>query len=147
MAHIYYNQLRNARIKNLTLGLFLLSMNAVMLFIISERAAQGKQTSTFYALLFVAIIVAFVFGIALIPFCQVIESLDKSTCATFYKLGPLKFKYQTWGKVESVTLEQDVTKYYCVTMKAAGGQTLVIEKHATSELANIRLSEFKSLFE
>ncbi|WHZ06319.1 MAG: hypothetical protein OJF59_000071 [Cytophagales bacterium] len=122
-------------------------MNALMLYIISIRANNGRPTNTFYALLFTAIIVGFVFLIGLIPFGQVIESLDKSKFLTFYKLGRLKFKQEIWNKVDKVTLEQDQNRNYCLTITMSSGQILVIEKHPTLDVAKVRLDEFKRLFD
>ncbi|MBS1952212.1 MAG: hypothetical protein JST37_14500 [Bacteroidetes bacterium] len=147
MGQIFYNQLRNNRIKSIALGTLLLLMNALMLYIISIRANNGRPTNTFYALLFTAIIVGFVFLIGLIPFGQVIESLDKSKFLTFYKLGRLKFKQEIWNKVDKVTLEQDQNRNYCLTITMSSGQILVIEKHPTLDVAKVRLDEFKRLFD
>lgn len=146
MGQIFYNQLRNNRIKSIILGALILLMNALMLYIISVRAANGRQINIFYSLLLTVIITALVFLIGLIPFGQVIESLEKNKFSTFYKIGRFKFKHEMWDKVDNVTLEQDQNKYYCLTIKMTNGQTLITEKYPTLNEANTHLNEYKRLF-
>lgn len=146
MTQVFYNQLRNSRIKNVGLGVILLLMAALLLYIISMRASNGKPTNAFYSLLFTAIIIGFVFLLARIPFGQVIESTDKRKFSTFYKLGGLKLKLEIWDEVDKISLEQDVNRYYCVTIKTTSGKTLVLEKWPTANYANTRLNELKELF-
>jgi hypothetical protein len=147
MRQVSYNRLKNARIKQISLGTILILTICLTLSIVSIRTADSKPTSTFYTLLFSFGIPGLVILIGLIPFGQVIETLDNKKFATFYKLGRLKFKYQTWDKADPVTLEQDQRKFYCLTIKTADGQTLLMEKYPTLDQADERLKEFKKLFD
>ena len=78
-----------------------------------------------------------------IPFGQVLETTTEKRLSIYYKLGGLKFKHKTLDRLESVTLEQDKNKYYCLILKIANGQSLTIEKYPTLDEANERLFEFK----
>lgn len=147
MGQVSYNQRRNARIKQISLGTILILAIFLTLSIVSIRAADNKPTSTLYTLLYSLGIPGIVILIGLIPFGQVIESLDNKRFATFYKLGQFKFKYQTWDKANPVTIEQDQRRFYHLTIKTANGQTLLLEKYPTLDHAAERLKEFKKLFD
>jgi hypothetical protein len=146
MGKIFYNQLKNSRIKNIALGVILLAINGLMVYIISLRMADGKPTNTFTGLLLCFITIGIVFLFGLIPFGQVIESRGKEF-ETYYKFGGLKFKQQKWGQADSVSLEQDKEKFYCLKIRTVKGKTFEEEKYATFDVGNIRLNEFKRLFE
>ncbi len=147
MRQINYNQFQNVRIKNIVLGLILFLIDGLTIYVVSLRAADGKPTNMFIGLLIVFIINGLVFFLGLIiPFGQVIESKGKEF-ETYFKLGRLKFKRKQWGQADNVSLEQDKDRFYCLRIRTDDGKTFEIEKHATLDIANIRLNEFKRLFE
>jgi hypothetical protein len=145
MGQLFYNQLKNNRIKNITLGVILLVTNGLMLYVLSRSATEGNPTNSFLPLLLCFIIVGLVFLIGLIPFGQVIDSKDNEF-STYFKFGRLKFKQQKWARAENVILEQDQKRFYCLIIRTDNGKTLQIEKYPTLKEANVRLVEFNKLF-
>ena len=121
----------------LVVGLFILVINTV----------DKESLNIYHGLIFGFLLMVSTYLMGLIPFGQVLESLNNKTFTTYYKLGRLKFKELKWDKVDRVSLEQDKKRYYCLTVKTASGQILQMEKYPTFKEADERLSEFKKLFD
>lgn len=120
---------------------------AVMFFVLIIKIVDKEVISIYYVPVFGFLLIGATYLLGLIPFGQVVESLDDKTFTTYYKLGRLKFKQQKWDKAHKVSMEQDKRKYYCLTIRTINGQTLHMEKYSTLSEANERLIEFKKLFE
>lgn len=106
-----------------------------------------QPANIFYGLFFLAIIIGVIFLISRIPFGQVMELQGEYNLSTFYKVGPLKLKYVRLGKIDTITLEHNPSRYYCLTIKTSEGETLMIEKYPNLNEANERLNEFKKIFQ
>jgi len=119
----------------LVLGLFIFVINTV----------DKESLNIYQGLIFSLVVMAATFLLGQIPFGQVIEKIDDKNIATYYKLGGQKFNYKIFDKPKAVTIEQDSSKYYCLTLKMQSGQSWTIEKYPTMDEANERLLEFKSL--
>jgi hypothetical protein len=146
MGQLYYNRLTNNRIKSITLGTIMII--AFGLFILVINTVDKESLSIYHGLGFGFLLMSLTYILGLITFGQVIEAMDNKTFITYYKLGRLKFKEQTWGKTDRISLDQDQERrYYCLTITTASGQTLHVEKYPTLNEADERLNEFKKLFD
>jgi hypothetical protein len=145
MRQLYYNRLTNNRIKSIALGSIMIL--AFGLFILVINTVDKESLSIYHGLGFGLLLMLLTYILGLIPFGQVIESMDNKTFTTYYKLGRLKFNEQTWGMTDRISLEQDQEKYYCLTIRTARGQILQVEKYPTLNEADERINEFKKLFD
>ena len=120
-------------------------MILVFLIFISVINTVDKDSLNIYqGLIFSFVVIVATFLLGQIPFGQVIET-DEKNIATYYKLGGQKIKYRILDKPKSVNIEQDSTRFYCITFKMPSGRSWTIEKYPTMDEANERLLEFKSL--
>lgn len=143
MGQLYYNRLTNNRIKSIALGTIMILV--LGLFILVINTVDKEALHIYQGLIFSFLVIAATFLLGKIPFGQVIETIDEKHIATYYRLGRQKFKYRILDKPKSVVIEQDSTRYYCISLKMPNGQSWPIEKYPTMDEANERLLEFKSL--
>jgi hypothetical protein len=143
MGQLYYNRLTNNRIKSIALGTIMLL--AFGLFILVINTVDKEVLNIYQGLIFSFVVIVATILLGQNPFGQVIETIDEKNIATYYKLGGQKIKYRILDKPKSVNIEQDSTRYYCITFKMPSGQSWIIEKYPTMDEANERLLEFKSV--
>jgi len=143
MKKMFFNRLRNARIKNIALGLLCI---LPILFLWPRLLSNHSEPSKIN---FIAIfgIPYLVMGLLLLlPFQQVIESISAVEFKTYFQIGWLKANVKTYSKqsVKQILLEQDKDKFFCLTVKITNQVDWVIEKHPTSKIAEERLDELRS---
>lgn len=142
MGQFHYNSLRNNRIKAIALGLIVMWTNVLVIY--SYYVTAGKdEVNVFYVVTISVLAIGLSYMLGLIPFGQVMEKGADGQVAIYYKLGKQKLKSRTLGKFVSANLQQDPKKFYCLTVKIAGAQILVLEKYPTLIEANERLEEFR----
>jgi hypothetical protein len=118
---------------------------SVGLFILFTSTLDKEGLNIYQGLIFGLIVTGATFLLGQISFGQVLETINEKNIATYYKLGGQRIKYRILDKPKSVTVEQDSSKYYCLTFKMPNGQSWTIEKYPTLDEANERLFEFKSV--
>jgi len=143
MKRMSFNRLRNARIKNIALGLLcILPILFLWPRILNNHSEPNKiNFITIFGIPYL------VMGLLLLlPFQQVIESTNDVEFRTYLQIGWLKVNVKTYSKqsVKQILLEQDKNKFFCLTVKIANQEDWVIEKHPTCNIAEERLDELQS---
>lgn len=145
MSHLYYNRLKNNRIKGIALGvLAILMLGSFILYI---NTIDKKDIRVYYGLFFSILLMGVSYLLGQIPFGQILETTDNKDIITYYKLGGFKFNVKDLGRPKSVTIEQDLNKYYCLTLNMPDGKRSSLEKYSTLAEANERFSELKEIID
>jgi hypothetical protein len=84
---------------------------------------------------------------ALTPFYQVIESSDSNEFKLYYQLAWTKLNLKTFTKqaIEQVLVDQNSDRFYCLTILLKDQEPLIIEKHPTLDVANLRVEELQNV--
>ena len=140
---MFFNRLRNARIKNITLGLLCI---LPILLIWPRLLNNHSELSKIYFITTFGIPYLVMGLLLLLPFQQVIESISDVEFQTYFQIGWLKVGVKTYSKedIKQVVLQQDRNKIFCLTVKIANHEDWVLEKHPTSRIAEERLDELRS---
>jgi hypothetical protein len=139
MGYFYCNQLRNARIKSICLGLLTILTMATFICLYHQKAV--KEMDVFYAMPISFMVIGYV--AVMVSSGQVIEKTPGGQVATYYKFGKKRLGYKTLGLVTDVNLHQDAARYYWLTVRTDNGETLMLERHPTLRTANARLDELR----
>jgi hypothetical protein len=145
MKQLYYNRLTNNRIKSVALGIFTILLFG--LFLLYINTVDKNVVTVYHGLSFSILLLVISFGLGQIHFGQILQITNEKKISTYYKLGGLKFGLKTFDRPKSVTLEQDKSKYYHLTLKMLEGQTLTLEKYSTLSEAQERLAEFEKVID
>lgn len=129
--------------KAISLGLLVTSITVAAIYLYFVLAGKDDVNVYFVvAISFMAIGLLYTAG--RITFGQVVEKNHDGQIAIYYKLGKLKLRYRTLGRLMQATLEQDAKRYYCLTIKTTQENIVVLEKYATLNEANQRLTELQT---
>lgn len=146
MGQFYYNKLRNNRIKGTFLGLLVMLINVITIYVF-HVTVKKEETTVFHVVAISFIGMGLLYLLKMIPFGQIIEVIDDGHFATYYRLGTKKLKYKTFVKPVHLTLQQDTSRYYCLTVKAGDGHSAVLEKYPTLSEATGRLNELRTILD
>lgn len=139
-----FNRLKHNRVKSITLGLVMIG--GLFLFTTQFIENTKNQVPTSFWVMFVI----YLFPVLLfyfMPMRQVVELLDKSEFATYYKFGWLKLNYKTYSMDgDAVVIKQDDKKYYCLTIRTQTNGDIVIERYPTLDTVTERANDLKRVF-
>lgn len=116
----------------------------VFAFVRSPGIAQKLGFGLEYIVMIAPVVVLFLVA-QVIPFEQVVIRINTLQFQTCYNLGGLKFRVREFNYGGEVRLEQDKDRYYCLFIKLADGQKLLIERIPTRDVADRRLEELKGV--
>lgn len=145
VGQIYYNRLKNYKIKSIAFGALSTSFFIAALYSFKLLSEKGESVTLFHAAIASMIYLGLLLVFRHAKFGQVIEVIDEKAIATYYELGTYKINYQTFPGPAQATLEQDRDRYYCLAIRTSTGQSFILERHPTLREANERLEELKTI--
>jgi hypothetical protein len=138
---MYYNQLRDARIRNIVLCLVLLALTAAFFSVLVASLQSGSNITILQETVFGVLAVGSLVLFMKTPFGHALDKPGPGYVRTYFHIGPWKFNIRTLP-AEHLRLEQDNDRHYCVTFESANGQKFVIQRWPTLDKANEMLAIF-----
>ena len=146
MRQLTFNMRKTAKIKAGGLGLLLIGSIVILVNSFSILNESGIEINLFYSLIFLLIPIVPIIYFSLIPFEHIIEVIDNSRFETYYRVGRIKFNIKDFRDAKDVLLEQDESRFYCLTIVFGKGQKLILERIPTLDIATKRFEELKLIF-
>jgi hypothetical protein len=140
-----FNALRDSRVKNIALALFLVLLVLQFFVILFQNPLAFTGIDLSSKILISGIPIMLIFLGMLVPLKHVVQSNNSIDFEIFFHVGWVKFNYRKYLKssVQRIVLEQNPARYFMLTIKFIDQPDLVIEKHATSKVAEGRLTELR----
>ncbi len=146
MKNLYYNPVRDGRMKNLVIGMLTIFISVTFLFWMSRNQVDRSEVDKSQAFLIFAPAIVLVVLLYFIPFGQILES-SNGELSLYYRLGSIKFNKKNLGSPKAILLEQNEFKYYCIRIQFVSGNVSEMEKHPTLDWARIRFKEYETLID
>lgn len=139
-----YNILQNTRIKNITLGLIIVTGSALFIYQFIDNTENHTETKL-YPILIIYLLLPLLFSF--FPIRQVVETINDSEFSTYYLIGWLKFNAKAYSKNgrDAVIIKKDEKKYYCLTIRTQNAGDIIIERYPTLDSVKIRERELKEI--